>query len=162
MAKSCLSGQKHAEPSCQRNETSTRPQCRIPEKVVTEGKRRLFPNFDLELASLRANSPICDPKALEGDDDGLRTISEILNCDRSRKQETNDPGTDNAITQQAHADFYPPYKSGQKAGIAKVGKNKRPRETPLSENDAPPLKHHRTVDYPPKEKVTWAHFCRRG
>ncbi|KAI6028575.1 hypothetical protein F5J12DRAFT_889093 [Pisolithus orientalis] len=47
---------------------------------------------------------------------------------RSRKQETNDPGTDNAITQQAHADFYPPYKSGRIAGIAKVGKNKRPRE----------------------------------
>ncbi|KAI6045611.1 hypothetical protein EDC04DRAFT_2888628 [Pisolithus marmoratus] len=158
--KSCFPEQNHTEPSRQRNETSTRMQSRILGKDATERKPKFSPNFDLELTSLRSNSPICDSKILEGDDDGLETISEILNRDRHRKPETSDPGAnDDAVTRQAHVDFHQPCRSGRKADMAEVGKNKRPRMAPSNENDdndAPALKHRRTVEYPPGEKSTSA------
>lgn len=155
IVQSCFTEQNYEEPSRQRNEASGRLQSHIPKKGATERKRRFFPNFDLELASLRSNSPICDSKAIGGDDDELESISEILNRDRSRKPETNHA---DAVIGQAHIDSQPP-ESGQEAGMIEVRKDKRPRKTPSNENEAPARKHRRTIEYPQEEKVTWAHLC---
>lgn len=150
IAQSCFTEQNLEEPSRQRNEAYL--QSRIPKKNAAEGKRRFFPNFDLELTSLRSNSPICDSRAIEGDDDELESISEILNRDKSRKPETNDA---DAVISQAHIDFQP-RKSGQEAGMIEVGKDKRPRKTPSIENDAPARKHRRIIEYPREEKSAFA------
>lgn len=152
IVQSCFTEQNYEEPSRQRNEASGRLQSRIPKKGATERKRRFFPNFDLELASLRSNSPICDSKAIGGDDDELESISEILNRDRSRKPETNNA---DAVIGQAHIDSQPP-ESGQEAGMIEVRKDKRPRKTPSNENEAPARKHRRTIEYPQEEKSTFA------
>ncbi|KIK31009.1 hypothetical protein PISMIDRAFT_5571, partial [Pisolithus microcarpus 441] len=158
IVQSCFTEQNYEEPSRQRNEASGRLQSHIPKKGATERKRRFFPNFDLELASLRSNSPICDSKALGGDDDELESISEILNRDRSRKPETNHA---DAVIGQAHIDSQPP-ESGQEAGMIEVRKDKRPRKTPSNENEAPARKHRRTVEYPQEEKSTFASLINKS
>ncbi|KAG6335484.1 hypothetical protein ID866_3612 [Astraeus odoratus] len=75
-------------PPC--NQISTLRQALLPTKLnypKSGNRTKVTPNFDLELTSLRSNSPVVESGPMV--DDGLRMISEILKNERSPTPDTN-------------------------------------------------------------------------